>query len=806
MLTADNKEKGVCGRKINIQVQFIYFIILLFILPFGLPSIVAAQVDTLSWDLVMSQEWERPERLDSFVDVHPRLLLSEARVESLKYKITTTHKEIWEIIKERADSYIGQNPPSDYSDEDDMRSAGRGIPWQVLAYVLSGSSVYFEGAKTWIMTICSYPKWQNNISLAAGECLFGVSIGYDWLYNDLTAEERNLIREKLRYQAEAMKNGPPVHYDNWLANHNHVEHNGLAASGFVLYDEEPEAINWIRQADLVFQTAFLVGSDDGSSTEGHQYWAYSMESILCYTEAARDLMGINYYDSKWLKGAMDFIIYCTIPDFNTMPGNPDFANCVMSFGDSHRDYRSHGPVHILCRLASEYNNGCAQWLADEMIQRGVGVTDFDFRAWANLLWYDETIIPASLSNLPTVKHFEDIGWITTRSGWDEDAVMIGFKCGPFHGHKVQPYYEKQVDEGWNSYHTIVNGHGHPDVNSYQIYAYGKWLATEPGYARPKYTYDHCTIVAGGLGQLGEGSNWFDRQAVMDAKGKSTIIKAESTVDYDYIIGDAENIYRSSSLTKFYRHFVYIKPDIIVIADELEASPSSNYFEWRLRTTHKRAEFVDDMNIDKQNNDYYIIKNNNDADVVVMDVHFIHPELENFSTSTIGDEFLKADFNSTGADLLVIVMHPRRDEYNASTIVSSSFVNSVLYLTIEFDAEEIDVAIDLTKQKVAIVTDIQGGDIQSKPDRYCLMQNYPNPFNISTIVQYWVPIKSRIGLTVYDLLGQPVKSLVNGNYEPGIHAVRWDGTNINGEQVASGIYFYRITMNGWEDVKKIVYLR
>jgi hypothetical protein len=190
---------------------------------------------------------------------------------------------------------------------------------------------------------------------------------------------------------------------------------------------------------------------------------------------------------------------------------------------------------------------------------------------------------------------------------------------------------------------------------------------------------------------------------MDAKAKSAIIKAENTPDYDYIIGDAQNIYRDPNLTKFYRHFVYIKPDLILIADELEAdTPSSDYFEWRLRTTHKRAQFIDDMNIVEQDpNEYYIIENNNDADVVVMDVHFIHPGLVSFSTGTEADEFLKANFDSTGSDLLATVLHPRRDEQDASEIVSSSFVDSVLYLTIGCGSEETNVEVDLATQEVYI---------------------------------------------------------------------------------------------------------
>jgi len=442
----------------------------------------------------MSQDWTPPKKLDSFIGIHPRYLLNAEKINTLKIKINNTHKKIWERVRKNADSYVGTLPPPNYNRQSDMWPAGRGIPWLAIAYLLTEDSKYLESAKKWIMTICNFPKWENNRSLSGGECLFGVSIGYDWLYNKLTEDERRYIRENLIYQAKEMKKRP-VHHDRWLANHNHVEHSGLAAAGFSLYDEVPDAINWIRQSDLVFNQMFKVMSDDGSSDEGHQYWAYSTESLLCYVEAASDLMDRNYYKSEWLKNAANFIIFSTIPDFNQ-------ENCVMSYGDSHRNYTDHGPTNILYRLAAEYNNGYAQWLANEMIQRDVDKEGY--KTWCNLLWYDENVQPVPLSNLPKFKNFDNIGWIITRSSWDDDATLIGFRCGPFHGNKLQPYYEKQVNENWQKYHVIGGGHCHSDINSFQIYAYGKWLAIDPGYERPKWTKNHSTILVNNVGQFGEG--------------------------------------------------------------------------------------------------------------------------------------------------------------------------------------------------------------------------------------------------------------------------------------------------------------
>ncbi len=78
-----------------------------------------------------------------------------------------------------------------------------------------------------------------------------------------------------------------------------------------------------------------------------------------------------------------------------------------------------------------------------------------------------------------------------------------------------------------------------------------------------------------------------------------------------------------------------------------------------------------------------------------------------------------------------------------------------------------------------------------PDEFVLEDNYPNPFNPTTIINFSVPVKSDVSIVVFNVLGQEVKTLLDGEIVAGNHQVIWGGDNNSGKQVASGVYLYRL---------------
>ena len=97
-------------------------------------------------------------------------------------------------------------------------------------------------------------------------------------------------------------------------------------------------------------------------------------------------------------------------------------------------------------------------------------------------------------------------------------------------------------------------------------------------------------------------------------------------------------------------------------------------------------------------------------------------------------------------------------------------------------------------------------IKKLPVQFNLSQNYPNPFNAKTIIEYDLPHSSFIQLSIYNLKGQIIKTLINQEMNSGSHIAYWDGTNNIGNSVSSGLYTYSLTMKDFKSTKKLLYLK
>ena len=97
--------------------------------------------------------------------------------------------------------------------------------------------------------------------------------------------------------------------------------------------------------------------------------------------------------------------------------------------------------------------------------------------------------------------------------------------------------------------------------------------------------------------------------------------------------------------------------------------------------------------------------------------------------------------------------------------------------------------------------IQVMDMLAVPEEYVLVQNYPNPFNPSTTISFSVPSDGHVEVSVYDITGRLVTTLVDANLNSGYHNIIWDATN-----QASGVYYIQVTSNGQVQSQKVMLLK
>jgi len=137
-------------------------------------------------------------------------------------------------------------------------------------------------------------------------------------------------------------------------------------------------------------------------------------------------------------------------------------------------------------------------------------------------------------------------------------------------------------------------------------------------------------------------------------------------------------------------------------------------------------------------------------------------------------------------------------------ISYNFLGSVL------DQSSVDISnvvVSGPKGNIASVSsNVISAEVKLVPGVFALHQNYPNPFNPLTEIQFDIPSATQINVSIFNLMGQKVKTLVNEQVAPGYHAVQWDGTNENGFSVSTGMYFYTLNTGNHSAMKKMLFLK
>jgi len=124
-----------------------------------------------------------------------------------------------------------------------------------------------------------------------------------------------------------------------------------------------------------------------------------------------------------------------------------------------------------------------------------------------------------------------------------------------------------------------------------------------------------------------------------------------------------------------------------------------------------------------------------------------------------------------------------------------------------DDYEGDVRIDeITLLEVDDDEAVGDGTRGNRPEGFWLSQNHPNPFNPTTTIKYKLGWRSHVSITVYNVMGERVKLLVDEVMPRGPHSIGWNGTDADGKAVSTGIYLYRISVGDWSESRKMMLLK
>jgi hypothetical protein len=143
--------------------------------------------------------------------------------------------------------------------------------------------------------------------------------------------------------------------------------------------------------------------------------------------------------------------------------------------------------------------------------------------------------------------------------------------------------------------------------------------------------------------------------------------------------------------------------------------------------------------------------------------------------------------------------------------SNEFISLLLEVTNPPENSFFEVPYTLTDEKgnswyLSFRVGVNGYTGAEKILDYTLFDNFPNPFNPTTIIRYSLKENIKTKLVIYNMLGQSVKVLADDYQKAGTHKIEWDSKDNNGNKVASGIYFYRLTAGSFVQTKKMVLIQ
>ncbi len=390
---------------------------------------------------------------------HPRLYATAERFEEVRAKTRSDPlaRRWFEVLRRRALALL-DDPVSRYHIPDGKRllSVSRRVLDRVLTLALvhriDPDERFVRRAWRELEAAAKFPDWNPSHFLDTAEMTHAFAVGYDWLHDDWSPEQRHLIREALVGKglepARRCYDGRE-RYGWWVKarhNWNQVCNGGIGIGALAVGDEDPDLAGAVLHAALrSLPRAMGEYAPDGACPEGPGYWHYATRYTVYLIAALETALGTDFgiAESRGFADTGLFPIYLTAPSGRSF----NFADCRPG------TIRAEEALWLAGRF------GRPEYVAYQRHHAEPNAFD--------LLWHDPAVADSVVPSLPLDRRFRGVEVATLRSAWDDPrAVFVGFKAGS----------------------NAVN-HSNLDLGSFVLEALGQRWAIDPGpddYNLPGY--------------------------------------------------------------------------------------------------------------------------------------------------------------------------------------------------------------------------------------------------------------------------------------------------------------------------------
>jgi hypothetical protein len=505
---------------------------------------------------------------------HPRLfLLAEDRAR-LKDWAAGGGKDHWQRVITRAEELIAAEPTPEppikasasdpatnqywWSNRVQTIRAAQEAEILSFAWLLSGDQRYGEAARRFTLRLAGWdPDGPTNFRVnceAAKPLVYRLARAYDWAYDVFNEDERRQIRAVLlRRATDAWTSGEvrqgAGHLNQPYSSHGNRTWHKLAENAIATLGETPEAKQFLAYAVAKFFAAYPVWSDDdGGWHEGLSYFSGYMSKAAWWMDIANSALGIDGFKKPFFTHFADYALY-TAP-----PGSPDSGLGDLSWRPPSAGWS------FLYYYVRRTGNPYWQWWLEQW-----KIPDTQEEPVLAFLWGAAPPVRAQApQDLPPSQVFRGTGVavLNTTLLDSADNVQVRFKSSPM--------------GRWS--------HGLDPHNSFTLNAYGEALLVNNVYRDLYGSPFHRGWAWSTRAQNAVLVNR-EGQKPRSADLGGRIVKWDFQNGFDYVLGDATASYEGR-LTRAHRHVLFVKPDLVILADELEA-PQPSVYQWML---HGAVEF------------------------------------------------------------------------------------------------------------------------------------------------------------------------------------------------------------------------